>query len=458
MASTYLNKTFSTTGDRQKFTLSMWFKRGIVPDGNQAGTERMLFNAYQDSSNQDQIWLQTNGTINYVRNNANAVTPSQVFRDPSAWYHVVFAGDTTQGSNADRLKVYINGTQATIGQQDTITQGSNFGAINNAQLSTFGRRNGSNDWYFDGLMANVEMVDGQQYGPEYFGSTDSNTGIWKPGGSSAISNYGTNGYKLAMDTTSPGADTSGKGNTFTPSGTPTLTQGSPSNVWANMATPTWYDGTIANGGNTISTNQSNYRYQTSSIGVNKGKWYWEVKLSTAADYALMGITCDPNPTNTSSNWILGSGASDYSVVYNTAGGNGNKYNNAGTSPTNTPGAFMGGFAAGNIIMFALDCDNNTLKIGTNNSWSNGSGSTNQTFSNTTPISITDPTATNTGFYFASVGDYGGGTSVFQFNFGEGFFATTAAGTQADDNGQGLFAYDVPAGYYALNTKNLEAYG
>ena len=83
-------------------------------------------------------------------------------------------------------------------------------------------------------MANVEMVDGQQYGPEYFGSTDSNTGIWKPGGSSAISNYGTNGYKLKMDTTSPGADTSGKGNTFTPSGTPTLTQGSPSNVWCTL--------------------------------------------------------------------------------------------------------------------------------------------------------------------------------------------------------------------------------
>ena len=84
MASTYLNKTFSTTGDRQKFTLSMWVKRGIVPVGNQSGTEGFLFQAYQDSGNQDQIWLQSNGTINYVRNNANAVTPSQMLRDPNA--------------------------------------------------------------------------------------------------------------------------------------------------------------------------------------------------------------------------------------------------------------------------------------------------------------------------------------------------------------------------------------
>ena len=73
MASTYLNKTFSTTGNRQKFTLSMWFKRGIVPIGNQSGTEKMLFQAYQDSGNQDQIWLQSNGTINYVRNKFNGV-------------------------------------------------------------------------------------------------------------------------------------------------------------------------------------------------------------------------------------------------------------------------------------------------------------------------------------------------------------------------------------------------
>ena len=291
MASTYLNKTFSTTGDRQKFTLSMWFKRGIVPVGNQSGTERMLFNAYQDSSNQDQIWLQSNGTINYVRNNANAVTPSQMLRDPSAWYHVVFAGDTTQGSNADRLKVYINGTQAPIGQQDTITQGSNFGAINNAQLSTFGRRNGSNDWYFDGSMANIEMVDGQQYGPEYFGSTDTATGIWTPQASSTISDYGTNGYKLKMDTTSPGADTSGKNNTFTPSGTPTLTQGSPSNVYVTMnPLDNYFAGsTFSNGNNTVATSTSAESMNTSTIGASSGKFYFESKVQTASANGLIGI-------------------------------------------------------------------------------------------------------------------------------------------------------------------------
>ena len=417
----------------------MWFKRGIVPAGNQAGTERTLFNAYQDSSNQDQIWLQSNGTINYVRNNANAVTPSQVLRDPAAWYHVVFAGDTTQGSNADRLKVYINGTQAPIGQQDTITQGSNFGAINNAQLSTFGRRNGSNDWYFDGSMANVEMVDGQQYGPEYFGSTDTATGIWKPGGSSAISDYGTNGYKLKMDTTSPGADTSGKGNTFTASGTPTLTQGSPSNVWCTWSPliPDTTNYVYSNGNNTVNQTSSSWVKTVSTMGVTKGKWYWEVKSvdndTSAGKYTVVGVANTTTSTAASGMPANGIGYKSNGEVQRLG------------AITN-----IGAYTAGNIISCYLDMDNEALYYAKNGVMLN-SGVPTSGASKTGAFTM--PVANST--YFASLSTYG---SKAEANFGEGFFGTTAAGTEADDNGQGLFAYDVPAGYYALNTKNLEAYG
>jgi len=443
MASTYLNKTFSTTGDRQKFTLSMWFKRGIVPVDNQAGTERMLFNAYQDSSNQDQIWLQSNGTINYVRNNANAVTPFQMLRDPAAWYHVVFAGDTTQGSNADRLKIYINGTQASISQQDTITQGSNFGAINNAQLSTFGRRNGSNDWYFDGSMANIEMVDGQQYGPEYFGSTDTATGIWTPQASSTISNYGTNGYKLKMDTTSPGADTSGKGNTFTPSGSPTLTQGSPSNVYANLnSIDNIAASTFSNGNNTVATVSGNAACNTSTIGVLTGKWYWEVKMSAGESnseaYIIGLVNTSPRVTGY-----------DGSILANGFGLRGDGNINRGSVPGSASG--WNTFAFNNIINVAIDFDNGKAYFGTNGVYGNSS----------------NPSTASNGYSF-TVGDEFWRMAVncretskdgtFQCNFGEGFFGTTAAGTNADGNGQGLFAYAVPSGYYAINTKNLEAYG
>ena len=197
MASTYLRKTFSTTGDRQKFSLSMWVKRG-----SGLGVEQMLCECYSGSSAKDEIWLQSNDTLNFVKTDPNglATTTAPVFRDVGAWYHFLIAADTTQGSNIDRIKIYANGVQQTLGQQDTIPLNSNFQFGNTGAELTFGMRNAT-DWYFNGSMANVEMVDGQQLTPAYFGSTDTATGIWKPGGSSAISNYGTNGFKLAMDTT-----------------------------------------------------------------------------------------------------------------------------------------------------------------------------------------------------------------------------------------------------------------
>ena len=432
----------------------MWFKRGIVPVGNQSGTERMLFNAYQDSSNQDQIWLQSNGTINYVRNNANAVTPSQVLRDSSAWYHVVFAGDTTQGSNADRLKVYINGTQAPIGQQDTITQNSNFGAINNAQLSTFGRRNGSNDWYFDGSMANVEMVDGQQLTPAYFGSTDSNTGIWKPGGSSAISNYGTNGYKLKMDTTSPGADTSGKGNTFTPSGTPTLLQGSPSNVYATLNPLFRTAGATYSNGNTTYAYANNYQRGSLATIAPSGtnKFYFEWKPSgnfvhhinlvneTLASDGGYGLDVSNNATYRMSD-------SSNQIGWNTSNNTGELVQGGSTIVSGLPQV-----NSTDVGQLAFDCATGKMWAGKDGTWHNSGN----------PATGANPTYTWTNTYTPGnlvwLGMASEGGATVYANFGEGFFGTTAAGTQADDNGQGLFAYDVPAGYYALNTKNLEAYG
>ena len=116
---------------------------------------------------------------------------------------------------------------------------------------------------------------------------------------------------------------------------------------------------------------------------------------------------------------------------------------------------MGGFSAGDIVTFALDCDNNTLKIGANGNWSNGSGSTNQTFANSTAITIADPTLVASGYYFPACGDYTGTSNTIEFNFGNGFFGNTAiasAGTNASN--LGLFEYDVPADYKAICSKGL----
>jgi len=356
------------------------------------------------------------------------------------------------------MRIYVNGVEETSFANETQPSLNQVSTMNTASKANYIGSLQGTATFFNGYMAEVVLVDGQALDPTSFGDFDGDSPtIWKPKDVSGLT-FGTNGFYLDFeDSSSLGNDAAGSNN-FTVNNLTAVDQSTDTctNNFATMSTPTWYDGTIANGGLTVTTNQTTYRYQTSSIGVSSGKWYWEVKLTTRDEYPLMGITDAPSPVNTGTDWILGSGAYDYSVVYNTAGGDGNKYNNAGESPTNTPGAFMGGFSQGDIIMFALDCDNNTLKIGTNNSWSNGTGSTNQTFANTTAISITAPTSTNTGFYFPAVGDYGGAVSTLDLNFGSPSF--TISSGNADANGHGNFEYAVPSGYFSLCTKNLAEHG
>ncbi len=453
MANTYLNRTQSAGTSDKIGTFSVWMK---ACDSNFA-----IFSGHTDSSNRIALYLNETLRVYGAIGGTQSLyfITNRIIRDPSAFYHIVVAWDTTQGTESNRFKIYINGEQQTSFSTAVYPPQNADIYWNKGTTSIVGARFISSvQNQANAYMSHAAFVDGQALAPTVFGETDSTSGIWKFKAPSGVT-WGTNGFHLKFENSGNlGLDSSGNSNTFTVNGNGRQALDTPTNGHTTMATSTWYNGTIANGGNTVSTNPTNYRYQTASIGVNKGKWYWEKKLTTLNEYALMGITDAPSPINVGTDWILGSGAYDYSVVYNTAGGNGHKYNNAGTSPTNTPGAFMGGFSQGDIIMFALDCDNNTLKIGTNNLWSNGSGSTNQTFSNTTPISITAPASTNTGFYFPAVGDYGGATSVFDLNFGNGYFGTTAI-SSAGSNGNGsLFEYDVPSGYYALNTKNINTYG
>mgnify|MGYP003643198336 CR=1 FL=1 len=445
MASTYLTKTLGTATNRKKFTISIWFKLGSSP------VEQYFFSA-GSSNNSSKIGLNGSGYISI--NQANSGTKVAEFqsdallRDPASWYHLVVAYDTTLGTAADRQKVYLNGIQQTSFDTTNPPTDTEFTGFNNNIEHKIGTLY-DNTSYFNGLMANVEFVDGQQLTPAYFGSTDSTTGIWTPQASSTISSYGTNGFKLKMDTATPGADTSGNTNTFTVGGgTPTLTQGSPSNVYATMnPLDNFYAGsTLSNGNNTVATVSSNAAYNPSNFAIKTGKWYWEVKLvacsaGNGSEATIIGMS---NQSPTSSGYggsIQGSGGLGIR-------GNGKMW--AGGSEETGWSAI----AVGNIAMIAVDFDNGKFYAGINGTWGNSG----------------DPTSgsTGTGAYSFTVGSdvwfmavnqrETSQTATFSLNFGEGFFGTTAAGTQADDNGQGLFAYDVPAGYYALNTKNLEAYG
>ena len=468
MASTYLSKTLGTPTDNKKWTFSAWIKKGHI-----GGDINTLFGAGGSSSNFGAIWANyNNGQIQFYSQTSGGSTGGSLrlsnrLRDMSAWYHLVLVFDSANVTASERLKFYINGVQETdtsVGGDLTYPTQDVTSFINSNIEHIIGKDSYRNDSYYDGSMANVEFVDGQAYGPAYFGSTDSNTGIWTPQASSTISNYGTNGFKLKMDTTSPGADTSGKGNTFTVgAGTPTLTQGSPSNNYACMnplKTQSGYSLTMDNGNLRVRQGQAG---QNASIPctmpVKKGKWYVEVQpVSGLSQSAVAFGIGQVGMGSTFLNGEVGGYPGSLGGVHYTNSGNIQWYA-SGDQSTSTGTTFTGGSV--DKIGIALDCDNTKIYWYKNNVLVNSGGFD---YSVCT-ASFTDPLA---GGNLSIVGEYvvfmmagthnSGDDVVVNWNFGDGFFATTAAGTASDANGQGLFAYAPPTGYYALNTKNLEAYG
>jgi hypothetical protein len=431
MATTYLTRTPGSAGNRNKWTLSGWVKR------SQTSAEEVMFSAYQSNDYYTFLRFEADGTIKFRDNytgsaNLNLDT-NAVYRDTSAWYHVVAVYDKDNATSADKAILYINGERVTSFSTATYPSQSSTWNVDNIAAQIGSLNTGQ---YWNGSMAMVQFVDGQAYDATYFGSTDSTTGIWTPQASSTISSYGTNGFKLKMDTATPGADTSGNTNTFTVGGgTPTLTQGSPSNVFAtfnpldvNLGTVT----TFSNGNTTVMHNAGSSGSTTaarSTLAYSAGKFYWETKcIASGGDVRTGIISMSSTDYNTQTNPFTLNECYNY------------KSNGDKGSWGDANSAYGATYTAGDIIGIAHDVSAGTL-IFYKNGVSQGTAFTGLSTSL---------------FWGAFSSEYNQGK--YSYNFGEGFFGTTAAGTQADDNGQGLFAYDVPAGYYALNTKNLEAYG
>jgi hypothetical protein len=195
-ASAYLNRTPSSTTNRQTFTWSGWVKRGTLgarqhifvsanPVVNTVGQQE--FQIALDSSNV----IQLVGGVSGVGNDFELVT-TQVFRDPSAWYHIVVAVDTTQATAANRMKLYINGVQVTAFSTATYPAQNYNTSVN---LTGFSHRiGGSGGSYLDAYQAETNFIDGQALTPSSFGSTNATTGVWQP--AKYTGTYGTNGFYL----------------------------------------------------------------------------------------------------------------------------------------------------------------------------------------------------------------------------------------------------------------------
>ena len=203
--SAYLNRTPASAGNRKTWTWSGWVKRSGL------GTTQRLFNAYSgDENNTTEVGFNASNQIEFsnvisgTQGNGFYAVTAAVFRDTSAWYHIVFAVDTTQSTASAALKVYVNGVQQTLG-------GSSYGGganhntfVNNTNVHRIGQTAPPNSGYFSGYLTEVHFIDGQALTPSSFGETDTITGVWKPKRYSGT--YGTNGFYLKFAQNSIGVD------------------------------------------------------------------------------------------------------------------------------------------------------------------------------------------------------------------------------------------------------------
>ena len=314
---------------------------------------------------------------------------------------------------------------------------------------------GSGSNYFDGNMTHIHYTDGQSYAASTFGETDSTSGIWKPKTAPSVT-YGSKGFFLKFENSGAmGTDSSGNSNTFTVSGNLTQNVDTASNNFATMnpidvsgnpAPPTFANGNLSVDAVSVPQNAT----ARSTLAVSSGKWYVEAKqVGTASpEFMRIGIIGADSSTYVTSNTALPFHTTGY--AYKSS--NGYKGNNS------TESSYGDSYTNGDIIGIAFDADNGTIWFSKNGTWQN-SATQSEIEAGTTTNSAFSGISMTRDFMFGS--SMGGATSglKFEWNFGQGYFGTTAvASANADDGGLGIMEYDVPANYRVLCTKNIKNYG
>ena len=426
----YLNISRSSQSNTTG-TFSVWTKMGVPSDDN------VLFGGHTDVNNRSYIYFSDPdgyvGIFSRTSGSADiAYNSNGRFRDPSAWYHVVVAIDTTQGTAGNRFKMYINGTQYTDwGTATAPSQNASLPILNKAAQTVGGGYGSSSvSSMADSYLADFYYIDGQQLDASNFGETNDN-GVWIP--KKYLGTYGTNGFKLEFQQTGTGtasastigADTSGNDNHLTSNNLAAtdVTTDTPTNNFATWNAIQERPGeglATFSEGNTKVSGTSKHGYATIALPTS-GKWYAEVKFTSGSSTAHLGLRDIDDFT--------ADGNTDRLLFRNDANYDDGDHTNLtsyGSSWTNS------------IIGIAVNLDDNEVvfyKDGT----AQNSG---------TAISHN---ASNQFIHAATAGGYSA-----EANFGNAPFAISSG--NSDANGYGNFEYAVPSGYYSLCTKNLAEYG
>ena len=451
----FMQRTF-TAGTRTKFTISCWVKRGNL-SGKPNDDPHRIIDAFKDANNVSNFFFETDDTLRFFHKSAGTtyanVVTNRLFRDPSAWYHLVCAVDTTQSTESNRIKFYVNGVQETSFSTYSVLENLATFFNDNTRICTVGAKDSSSGEkdHFDGYMADFYYVDNQQYDQTYFGKTNDN-GVWIPvekgKGAGGDLTFGTNGFFLEFQQTGTsanssgmGADTSGNDLHLTPNNLAAtdVTTDTPTNNFCTLnplykqGSPTFSEGNCK----VVLPAGDGSQGVAGNIAPANGKWYWEVKQGSATNSSILVREASDKEDDLS--YYQGNFAG---YVFN----NGNQNITGNTNSTYGPS-----YSSGDIIMVAMDMDNNRVYFGKNGSWIDGSGNADES-------SINDFVPLNgvTNGLGAFANANGSATATAEFNWGNPSFSISSG--NSDANGYGNFEYAVPSGYYSICTKNLAEYG
>ena len=425
-------------GSRTTATYSFWFKR------TELGADMQLAGISPIGSETTRFIITSNDVLDVesgVGGDNNSLVTNRVFRDTSAWYHFVVAIDTTQSTEANRVKVYVNGVQETSfsaseypAQNTNLTIGVSgytwsWGAYSTTQIKS------------SGYLAEAYYIDAQQLDPTSFGKFDEDTGIWKP--IAYTGSFGSNGHYLDFsDASDLGNNSSGVGNDFTLNNITSADQATdtPTNNFATLnplQATSYY--TLKEGGTVLEPSQSGWGTGVSSIGVTSGKWYFEER-STATDRTTMyGIVNESDVLTLQGDKHVGDGVYSVGFYGNTA----QVFSNGSVIATYNI------FNQNQLVACALDLDNGKVYFAIQNTWQNSADPANGTGGISLPTGGSDT-------YFFGVNGYFSDNDV-KTNHG-GYTIQTPDSAASDENGYGTFEFAPPSGYYALCTKNLAEYG
>jgi hypothetical protein len=450
----------SSPSSQRIFTFSAWVKRGNLNSGG-SDPNMQFFSQYTNTANRMDLRFQSGDTIDFYHTSSlGRITTNRLFRDTSAWYHVLLRVDTTQATSSDRYRLYINGVQETSFSTATYpSQNADLGT----NFSTFSVGDDSyGTAHFDGYFAEVVYCDGQSLDPTSFGEFDEDSPtIWKPKDVSGLT-FGTNGFYLDFENASSlGADVSGNSNNFTVNNLTSVDQSTDTctNNFATMnpldvSLPSTFalsegnldallNGFSSSGGNT-------YPRAFSTFQLTSGKWYAECKITEENDSGVIGISARSaisyvNIGGTNFDW-LGINAHDYRYYHD-----GTKMNNNSSSSYGTT------WDGGDTIGVALDLDNLAVYFSLNGTFQASGDPTSGSSRTNAAFNLTAVASTPNGAYKIGIGTQGDANQTQGvWNFGSPPYAISSG--NSDANGHGNFEYSVPSGYFAICTKNLAEYG